>query len=739
MQFPTEFEWVAPNGKGLLTSYMPIHYAAGWDLDQASTLDEAMTRAYDLFCDLAPVAATKVTLLPVGTDYTPPNKWVTQLARAWAARYRWPRFVVGLPKEFFAAVRAELAEKAKSPAPQTREMGPVYTGKDVSYIDIKQAHRRAESALVEGEKLASMALALGHRYPGRAADKAWRQLVYNAHHDGVTGTGSDQVYLDLLAGWREAWQLANDIRTAAMGDVASHIATAAGPCEGMATPPAAAQACVVFNSLSFARQGTVTVELGPPVTGAGAVVVRDEAGTEVPALSSVSRRHPDGTASSFTVQFQAPDVPGLGYRCFWVEPVPAAPKGWEPMQGTVAANERFLVEADPLRGGCLSRALDRASGREILAGSGLGNELLMYPEYPGHPWMMADHPDMAEGPWHLLPAGTPVSASERTARVVAERSALGQRLVVTGNLAGTVYTQTIALLAGSNRVDLRTCLHGFSGHDRLLRLRFATAVQGGRPLAEVAGSVIARSFALIDADAAEAPWTMDGPAQGWCGVGTTLSVHVRDTDPSKPTTDWPLGVGEVVVPTGAAGNRETGAALLVALVGKGVTASCTEAGANRYGALAGDSNLPDFRVSIGRPEENELTAAVLRSAGPGFQAELDRQLAAHGWARVWPPPTRPLAEVWAPNADLRHARDLPVLVLAGRGRGLDGGRRNGIGGRGRPRTRRSGTALGAHGRVSARPGRTGRRRLGRRPVQPRHARLRRGHRGRPLRISAALV
>ena len=66
--------------QGLLTSYMPIHYAAGWDLDQASTLDEAMTRAYDLFCDLAPVAATKVTLLPVGTDYTPPNKWVTQLA-----------------------------------------------------------------------------------------------------------------------------------------------------------------------------------------------------------------------------------------------------------------------------------------------------------------------------------------------------------------------------------------------------------------------------------------------------------------------------------------------------------------------------------------------------------------------------------------------------------------------------------------------------------------------------------
>ena len=41
MQFPTEFDWVAPSGASLLTCYMANHYSAGWWLDAATTLEEA--------------------------------------------------------------------------------------------------------------------------------------------------------------------------------------------------------------------------------------------------------------------------------------------------------------------------------------------------------------------------------------------------------------------------------------------------------------------------------------------------------------------------------------------------------------------------------------------------------------------------------------------------------------------------------------------------------------------------
>jgi hypothetical protein len=44
MQFRSEFEWIAPSGVGLLTHYMPAHYAAGWWMDSSTSLAEAEAR-----------------------------------------------------------------------------------------------------------------------------------------------------------------------------------------------------------------------------------------------------------------------------------------------------------------------------------------------------------------------------------------------------------------------------------------------------------------------------------------------------------------------------------------------------------------------------------------------------------------------------------------------------------------------------------------------------------------------
>jgi alpha-mannosidase len=646
MQFSSEFEWLSPDGNGLLTSYMPDHYSAGWQLDLAGTLEEAIERAYGLFTDLAAVSATKATLLPVGTDYTPPNKWVTQLAREWSERYVWPRFVAGLPKEFFAAVRSELAEAGRVPSPQTREMGPIYTGKDVSFIDTKQANRQAEATLVEAEKFAAFALALGHQYPERAADKAWRQLVFNSHHDGITGSESDQVYLDLLGGWREAYELAAAARGSALKAVSSHISTGDGSGK-----------LIVFNSLDHERSDLVEAIIPVPERGARSIVVRDSAGHEVPVLTTATAYHPDGTVAEVRAQFLAAAVPGLGYRCYDVERSGKAPATWAQVAGLSVSNERYLVEADPARGGCLNRVVDRRTRQDVLAAAAVGNELLVYPEYP-------QHPEMTEGPWHLLPAGPAAGSSARRAQVHAETSPLGERLVIEGEMDVMAYTQVVTLLAGSDRIGLTTYLRGFSGVDRLVRLRFPAAVHGGTALAEVGNAVVARNFGFPDVDSATAPWTLDTPAQAWAGVGSTLAVNLAEN--GTVFGSQALGVAEVITPTSPGPDLQAGLrALVVALAARGVTASCTEATANRYGGLLGDSNLPDVRICLGGPEENELTASVLKSAGPEFRSELQRQLASQGTARVWVPAARPFDEVWAPNADVRDPRDLPVLVVAG--------------------------------------------------------------------------
>ena len=93
----------------------------------------------------------------------------TEIHRDWNARYVWPRFECAIPRDFFAAVAAELDAPGRRPAPQTRDMNPVYTGKDVSYIDTKQAQRAAESLLVDAEMFAAIASLHGARLPARGA------------------------------------------------------------------------------------------------------------------------------------------------------------------------------------------------------------------------------------------------------------------------------------------------------------------------------------------------------------------------------------------------------------------------------------------------------------------------------------------------------------------------------------------------------------------------------------------
>jgi alpha-mannosidase len=642
MQFPSEFEWVAPNGRSLLTSYMPVHYSAGWDFERATTVEGAMWRAYELFESLAQVAAVPVTLLPVGTDYTPPSRWVGEIASAWGRRYAWPSFEMGVPRDFFAAVRQELKAQGRAPSPQSRDMNPIYTGKDVSFIDTKQAQRLAEVELAEAEAMAVLASLLGAPPAYRALDKAWRQLVFAAHHDGITGSESDQVYLDLLGSWREAYELARAVAAAARQVLVDAIGTGG---EG--------EALIVTNATGLARHDLVEVDV-PHGAGGDEVVVLDDAGRALPVVCEPA----SGAGGVTHLQLVAEAVPPVGYRTYRLVRRPGSAPGstWAPAPGLTIANEQLEVAADPEQGGGLTLVRERASGLDVVPPGAVGNELLVYREYP-------DHPRFGEGPWHLLPTGPPSRSAGRPARVRRETSALGERLIAEGELEGFAYRQTTTLYHGLPRLELRTEIHGWDLADRLLRLRFPTSLVGGTPISAVGDAVIGRGFALIeDVDSATAPWTLDNPAAEWFGLGANLVVGAVEGGSAYHQRS--VGVAELITPPGC-GAAPWARDLVVSLVQQGVTATCSEAGANRYGALVGDSNLPDFRFAVGGPAENAFVASLLDNCAPAYRAEFEDQLSRQGWACLLVPAVKPLSEVWRPGADLRGARSLPVLVVAG--------------------------------------------------------------------------
>ncbi|WLW51490.1 NEW3 domain-containing protein [Streptomyces sp. YU58] len=627
MQFPAEFDWIAPSGRGILTAYMVNHYGAGWAIDNAPTLPEAEAAALKLFRGLKKVALTRNVLLPVGGDYAPPCRWVMGIHRDWNERYVWPRFVSAVPKDFFAAVRAELAAEGRRASPQTRDMNPIYTGKDVSYIDTKQAQRHGETLLADAEAWATLAtLVTGHPYPDAALDKAWRQLIYGAHHDAITGSESDQVYIDLMTGWRELYDLAETVHADATQALADRVA------------PGTGTDLVVFNSATWERRDVLTVD------DPGLVPVGDDF-QPLPAV-----RDDDGR-----LRVVVPEVPGMGLKAI---PLTAGSiPEWVPGEGTTIRNEFYEVTVDPARGGGVSslRALAEG-GRELLRPGDIGNELVVQEEYPRHP-------RFGEGPWHLTPTGTTAARGrDVTADVEVEHSPAGSRVTVRADLGLFRYTQRLTLWKGVDRLDVSTTVDGYDGADRLIRVRWPSDVRGGLPVHEVADAVIGRGFGFVEVDSERFPWTLDNPANTWFGLGSTARVLVRD-DAGAPLGQRSIGVAELVYADWDVAG-ELGTPLAAALVRAGVTATSTIAGGPRYGDLEVDSNLPDIRIAVGGPERNSLVAEAL-GWDPAAERELRRQLAERGLASVWVAPRASLREEWVPGADLRDLERLPLLVVAG--------------------------------------------------------------------------
>jgi hypothetical protein len=374
-------------------------------------------------------------------------------------------------EQWFREAR-ERIEAGQAVAPVTaRDFEWHHQGTALSRINLKQANRLAENALMGAETFAALAAYLGADYPDRALDKAWRQVLFNQHHDGMAGPLCDRAYLDAMLGYREALELAAEVGQNARDALAKAADTTVTP--GGSIP------LVVFNSLNWERTEPVQAQVifRRPVTG---FRLLDEKGEAVP--FEVNRSEEEGgKIREAEIEFVAEEVPPVGYATYAVEPCDEPPPTRSRLPGATIQNEFFRVTADPAQGGGITSLYDKLARRQLIDKSvGPGNELVA----------LEEKPNRSEPAWELYTLGPKVFSREHAANVSAEAGPVSARLLVQGEMSErrleTSFTRRheIVLYRGVRRIYFRTALDHYRGEHHLYVVTFPAKLRGAQPVFE---------------------------------------------------------------------------------------------------------------------------------------------------------------------------------------------------------------------------------------------------------------
>ena len=348
------------------------------------------------------------------------------------------------------SVQAEDAEKERTTIEYTaRDLTPHHAGVLLTRTDFKQANRLAEILLCGAEAFGAIAAWHGAKYPEKAIDKAWRQLLCAQHHDSVTGTNNEISFVDLMIEYREAVELAADVLRRATAYIAKGVAEQGKP------------SLVVFNPLAWSRAGEPCFFDLPK--GFGGIV--DAEGKEVP-YAKINDEKGVFLAAS----------PSLGYQTYSLTANAAQPTV-SADAGCTIENEIFTLRVDPRQGGGIVSLYDKEAQREIVdtAVDGPANRIAA----------LKEEPHREETQHEYWTTGQKLFSSESAAKVEREITALYQKLTVRvrmGSLA--LCKQEITLWKGQRRIDLKTTIEDYQGRDDLFGVTFPVALQGVRPVYE---------------------------------------------------------------------------------------------------------------------------------------------------------------------------------------------------------------------------------------------------------------
>ena len=538
----------------------------------------------------------------IGGDSDPPTDWLTGKSKE-LREGKIPIILSG-PGRYMEELRNRIKGKRFSIPYTSRDMAFYHMGTSLSRVELKIANRLGEVKLLKAERFATISYLFGAEYPHKALDKAWRQLLFNQHHDAITGTSGDKPYVDLMIGYRESLRLSTSILNSSLDFLTSLIDTS-----GQGIP------IVVFNSLNWKSSDLCRVTL--PV---GSYKIVDRKGNAYPSVSIEK-------GDKVEVIFRGDDIPPLGYRIFFA--LPAIDKKETVIdKGTTIENEFYRIEVDPAKGGRIRSLVYK--GREFVRdGKGM-NELIL----------LKENSDRKEPSWEIFTTGEAISSSEFPAEVKRERNELYERLIIEGRIRDICnFRQIITLYKGIERVEFLTDIVDYkkrTPEDDMFVVIFSTNLDNALPTFEDRFGALTRRKSKGYLDFRTWQWRNYSncgvyPAYRWVDLGPSVTIRVG-------TSSIPVGFTDIIIPH----KREVESiipVLLKSLANRGITASIKYDDNDRERKsklLSEDSTLPPieedifttFRISIGLPDNihlNKCLSKLPKEMVERFQREMEER------------------------------------------------------------------------------------------------------------------
>jgi alpha-mannosidase len=473
-QFPHQlFWWQSPDGSQVL-SYMSAPIGEG--------IEPAKIAAYGQQWQEKTGDSHALWLCGVGDHGGGPSRDMLLVQQRWQTSPLCPTWN-------FTTVEQYLAPRATADLPVWADelYLEFHRGCYTTHADQKKANRQAADALYQAELWTTIeGILAGHCQTHPEIERAWKLVLFNQFHDILPGSAIPPVYVTANQEWQEAANITDYLISLATMEIACQVDTSASP-HPQALP------LIVFNSLNWTRSSVIE---WPIHSAKEFYQLWDCAGNILPT--------DDLMGSSIGI---ARDIPGVGYRLFWLVPVlnlpePVLPDHW------CLENPYLQVVIDPQTGNIQS-LFDLQQQLEIL--SAPGNQLLAYTD-AGQYW----------DAWNIDPnyAQHPLPPAELLSIDWVHDGLVEQRLQVKRSVGKSVFTQVYTLGKESRRLDIVTTVDWQEEHV-LVKAYFPLVCNAETVTCEVPCGVIDRPT-VPNTSTEKAKWEI--PAQHWVDL-TDLTLN----------------------------------------------------------------------------------------------------------------------------------------------------------------------------------------------------------------------